>query len=354
MRHQRTAAFSYRTSGAVPEPMTNFSALPRDEDSPRQWQRTLRALKGTALALAVVSATGAVYEVIASRGDAIRYPAPGQLVDLGGYRLHILCLGQGSPTVILDAGLGGTSLDWSTVQRRLSTRTRVCAYDRAGMGWSDPGPVPRSPFRMANELRRLLINAGEHGPYVLVAHSLSGKSARFFASANPGEVAGLVLADTRSERIDVSTTPTEAEAFATALKRQAVLLSITRRLGLVRLFGHFLADRPDLPPGAAGTMLLLQTQPKSLDATTEEGLARSADDEALSDASLGAIPLVVIAAGESNDRIPGWSAAQQALAALSTKGTLIVAEGSSHSVQDDQPEVVIDAVLSILGGAAGN
>jgi pimeloyl-ACP methyl ester carboxylesterase len=308
-----------------------------------------RALIGGALTVAVLSAAGAGYETIAGSGDAERYPMPGQLVDIGGHRLHLSCLGEGSPTVILDAGLGGTSRDWVLVQARLSAQTRVCAYDRAGMGRGEAGPGPRSPARFADELHRLLTNAGIPGPYVLVVHSLSGKSARLFAAAHPEDVAGMVLVDTRSEQIDAATPAAEAEAFTAALKRQAVLLSLARKLGLVRLMGSRTVGEPTLPPDVATELALLQTQPESLPAPNDEGLARATDDAALAGISLGQIPLVVIAAGDSMAGIPGWVEAQADLAALSAEGRLVVGEGSSHLVQIEQPEVVIDAVLSVLG-----
>jgi pimeloyl-ACP methyl ester carboxylesterase len=308
----------------------------------------LRALRSTSLILGMLSAAGAGYEAIAGLQDAARHPAPGQLVDVGGHRLQITCVGRGSPVVILDAGLGGTSRDWVLVQAQLSTRTRVCAYDRAGMGWSDAGPRPRSPARLAEELHVLLAKAEVPAPYLIVAHSLSGKSARLFAASHPDAVAGMVLIDTRSERIDAVTTPTETRAFSAALKRQAILLSLARRLGLARLLWPSFAPQPDLPPGTIAKMALLQTQPKSLRAATEEGLERSANDRGLSGASLGAIPLVVIAAGDSMAGIPGWGEAQAGLAALSSRGRLVVAEESSHLVQIDRPEIVIEAVQSVL------
>ncbi|HEY9014914.1 MAG TPA: alpha/beta hydrolase, partial [Gemmatimonadales bacterium] len=151
----------------------------------RRIGRTLAALVGL---LVVLGLMGAGYEALAAAGDARRYPAPGQLVDVGGYRLHIQCVGTGSPTVVLDAGLSGSSLDWSLVQPELGRTTRVCAYDRAGMGWSDPGAQPRTPRQIADELHTLLTNAGIAGPYVLVGHSLAGKNVRLFALAHPEEV----------------------------------------------------------------------------------------------------------------------------------------------------------------------
>lgn len=326
---------------------SNVSVAPRA----RQKRGSLRALKGSALAVAVFCAAGAGYEEIAGVSDAQRYPLPGQLVDVGGHRLHISCMGEGSPTIILDAGLGGSSRDWVLVQTPLSAHTRVCVYDRAGMGWSDAGPEPRSPARIADELHRLLTKAGIPGPYFFVAHSLAGKSARLFAAAHPRDVAGMVLVDTRSEEIDAATPEADTEAFTAALRRQALLLSIVRKLGLVRVIGSIVALKPTLPPGVAGELALLQTQGKSLRATTEEGLARSVDDAALTGRSLGELPLVVIAAGDSNAGIPGWAEAQQGLATLTARGRLVVAEGSSHLVPVERPEIVIEAVLSVLGKA---
>ena len=198
--------------------------------------RTLAALVGLLVILGLV---GASYEVIAAAGDARRYPAPGQLVDVGGYRLHIQCVGAGSPTVVLDAGLSGSSLDWSLVQSELGSTTRVCAYDRAGMGWSDTGPQPRTPRQIADELHTLLTNAGIAEPYVLVGHSLAGKNVRLFTIMHPDQVAGMVLIDARSEYVDANTSPAEEQAFQRANAAQAFLYRVTRRS----------LAYSDLPPG---------------------------------------------------------------------------------------------------------
>ena len=159
--------------------------------------RSRRVLRGFARGIAVtlalmvgLASVGASYEAIAAGGDAKAYPPPGRLVDVGGYRLHIQCAGTGSPAVVLDAGLGGTSLDWNLVQKEMGLTTQVCAYDRAGMGWSETGPLPRTPDQIARELHTLLTNAGIPGPYVLVGHSVGGKNVRMFALQYPDEVAG--------------------------------------------------------------------------------------------------------------------------------------------------------------------
>src|ERR1043165_9432869 len=207
----------------------------------RAWRIGRRVLSWTGRGLAalfvlivVLALAGASYEAIAAAGDARRYPPPGQLVDVGGYRLHIQCVGSGNPTVVLDAGLSGSSLDWSLVQPELGRTTRVCAYDRAGMGWSDPGPQPRTPRRIADELHTLLTNAGIAGPYVLVGHSLGGKNVRLFALSHPDQVAAMVLVDARGEYVDANTSPAEEQAFQGANVAQAFLFRVTRSVGLVR------------------------------------------------------------------------------------------------------------------------
>ena len=118
-----------------------------------------------------------------------------EMVVVGGHRLHIDCVGQGSPTVILESGLGTMSVDWANVQPEVAKTTRVCAYDRAGTGWSEPGPEPRDPQQIARELHTLLGNAGIDGPYVLVGQSFGGLYVRMYAAQYPKEVEGMVLVD---------------------------------------------------------------------------------------------------------------------------------------------------------------
>jgi hypothetical protein len=144
------------------------------------------------LALAVI---GAVYQAVATEIDQRAYPPPGEMVDIGGHRLHIDCVGQGSPTVILESGLGNMSADWANVQPEVAKTTRVCTYDRAGTGWSEPGPEPRDPQQIARELHTLLGNARIDGPYVLVGQSFGGLFVRMYAARFPQEVEGMVLVD---------------------------------------------------------------------------------------------------------------------------------------------------------------
>lgn len=315
---------------------------------PRVLRTLIRAAGGTVALIAVTAAMGATYEAIASASDVSTYPPAGRLVDVGGYRMHIDCVGDGSPTVVMDPGLGGSSLDWNLVQAELAATTRVCAYDRAGMGWSDASPLPRTPANIADELHTLLANASVPGPYVLVGHSLAGKNVRMFAAAHPDEVVGMVLVDARSELIDTLTPKAEADAFGAALGLQGTLYSLARRLGVVRALGASLAGEPLLAPAVAAQMVLLQTQTAAIDETTREGLARAADDAALAHSTLGSMPLVVIAAEASMAEIPNWSTAQHRMAALSTRGSLVVAEHSGHAVQLEHPSIVLEAIDEVV------
>lgn len=149
--------------------------------------------------LVVLSLAGAYYESAAEAADLKAYPPPGRMIDVGGHRLHIHCMGTGSLTVVIDAGWGGWSASWSSwVQPDAAKTTRECTYDRAGMGWSEPGPLPRTAESVARELHILRQRAGVAGPYVLVGHSMGGLTMRTFAHAYPADVAGVVLVDSMS------------------------------------------------------------------------------------------------------------------------------------------------------------
>jgi pimeloyl-ACP methyl ester carboxylesterase len=325
-------------------------------------RRLHRVLRRIALGFGIVITVfvglilaGASYEAIASGGDTKAYPPPGQLVDVGGYRLHIQCMGSGSPTVVLDAGLGGTSLDWNLVQGDLSRTTRVCAYDRAGLGWSDAGPQPRTPDHIARELYTLLNNAGIEGPYVLVGHSLAGKNIRMFALQHPELVAGMVLVDARSEYVDEQTSPAEAQGFQEMMAAQENLKGLLRRVGLVRLFGASFWSTPGMPEKISTEMALLSTTQQSRDTVIAEAQGRAVDDAQLKAApSLGDRPLIVLAAEQNMKALPEWPEAQKRQAALSTKGVLIVAKGSGHYIQLEQPGLVIDALQQVVTQVRGH
>ena len=162
----------------------------------RHWLRWVGYTAGGLLSLIVVLAgVGLVYEQIEeSRDRRLNHP-PGVMVDVGGYRMHLYCIGQGSPTVVLESGLGDYWLAWYRVQPQIGQFAYVCAYDRAGLGWSDPSLRPRNSRFMAEELHTLLHKARVPGPYVLAGHSLGGYNVRMYASLYPTDVVGMLLVD---------------------------------------------------------------------------------------------------------------------------------------------------------------
>ena len=164
----------------------------------------------------------------------MRYPAPGRMVDIGGFRLHLNCSGSGAPAVVLDAALGGSSISWSLVQPVISTRPRVCSYDRAGLGWSDAGPMPRTAGRVADERHRLLAAAQIPPPYLLVGHSYGGFVMRIFATRYRSDVAGLILVDPAHPEDWVNPAPKELVKIERGVKlcQQGAAAA---RFGLARL-----------------------------------------------------------------------------------------------------------------------
>ena len=188
----------------------------------RNIRRIGKALLGLVGALLALAVAGAIYQAIATELAERAYPPPGEMVDVGGYSLHINCVGQGSPTVVLDAGSGAMSAHWVRVQREVSGTTRVCAYDRAGMGWSEMGPDPRDARQITGELHTLLSKAGIEGPYVLVGHSFGGMYMQTYAARYPDEVAGVALVDSSTDPDQFSQRPEARDSYEPQKQRSAV------------------------------------------------------------------------------------------------------------------------------------
>ena len=180
-----------------------------------------------------------VYQALGTRKDARVYPPPGRLVGLGSHRLHLLESGRGSPTIVLEAGLMSTVLSWSELQRELAGSFRVVSYDRAGLGWSDIGPMPRTADRIVDELHTLLERAAIPPPYVLVGHSFGGLTMPLFAARFPDEVAGVVLVDpvAPAEWNPPSENDLRLTRIGAKVCRRAALLA---RFGLIRFVAFLL------------------------------------------------------------------------------------------------------------------
>lgn len=265
------------------------------------------------LALAPV---GAVAGNIAVAHDLAMYPAAGKLYEVNGHRLHIDCRGPdatGSPTVVLSNSLGGTSADWARVMDAISPTTRICAYDRAGQGWSEEAASPRDGIQSAAELHTLLGRAGEHGPYVLAGYSTGGTYAMNYAARYPGEVAGMVLLDSSSPEQF-----TRMPAFPSQyqmMRRTYGPLSTLSRTGI----GSLLPGVSPLPATDAARVDAVTSAPRSFRNRHDEvATISTVFRQAQALTTLGNRPLVVLTASETAEGTKGWTGAQDALAALST------------------------------------
>jgi pimeloyl-ACP methyl ester carboxylesterase len=287
-------------------------------------------------ALLVLMLVGAIYERWAAAADVKAYPPPGQLVDVGGYRLHINCTGSGSPTVVIVAGAGDWSTTWAgVVQPEVAKMTRVCTYDRGGLGWSEAAPPPHDAAQFARELHTLLQNANVPGPYVMVGHSLGGFIVRVFAHDYASEVPGVVLIDSMNPK---QVTPSLSRNLARVYSLEALLT----RFGIARLIVKLPALSSDIPPSEAA-YFPLYIRPQSLLASANEfkGLPASAA-EAAAVTSFDDRPLIVLTA-RLNDS-PGWPAWQTELLQLSSNSQHLFAENSGHNLQLDEPEAAVAAI----------
>ena len=193
---------------------------------------------------------GFLYQEIAMYLDWKQFPPPGEMVDVGGYKLHLFCLGSGSPTVVLEAGLGDNWLSWGLVQEKIAGFTHVCAYDRAGLGWSESSRGSLTTPQVAESLHTLLINAGVPGPYILVGHSLGGITIRSFAHQYPENVVGMVLVDSPHEN-QLLLFPKEVMEYElqnlAGLTKTLTLCRLIAPIGVTRLLGlteGFAQDKP--------------------------------------------------------------------------------------------------------------
>jgi pimeloyl-ACP methyl ester carboxylesterase len=300
----------------------------------RRWiRRIFMGLCGSILALAFA---GVTYQLLANRRDRAATPPPGRLVDIGGYRLHLWCTGDGAPAVILDAGLGGTSAGWGFVQPEVARFTRVCSYDRAGMGYSDPGPSPRTARRIADELAELLARSGITGPVVLVGESIAGFNVRVFASDHPERAAGLVLVDASHED-DAHEVP--------GMARFVPLLST---VGVFRLLGVSFGQRVEsLAPSVQRYAQATRFRAAGYQAAAGEiiHIGKTVSEVRNTRRKL-TIPVLVVTGARGADE--NWRRLQQDQASLSERGCLITAQQSGHVVAIDQPQVVVDAVRTVV------
>lgn len=328
----------------------------------RLWRWSKVLFKGLVGLLVSSLLTGLIYQVIATKLDDSKYPAPGQLIDVGGHRLHLNCTGAGITPVILDSGLGEGAMEWELVQPEVAKFARVCSYDRAGLGWSDAGPNPRTSQQIDKELRALLKNAGIAGPYVLVGHSIGGIHLQLYASQFPEEVAGLVLVDsTHASQWERKEMPKIPSALP-------LLFKVLAPLGVPRLLNKALASsQANLSSEMVAKKSAVYCRTRHLNAAADELSAVSASVRQVHDApmQLGNKPLIVLTRGKK-DSMPGlsrveadrvevvWNELQNDLATRSQNSKHLIAEHSGHMIPLQQPALVVEAIRQMLIAAQQN
>ena len=299
---------------------------------------------------------------------------PGRLIDVGGFNLHVDCSGEGRPTVIFDAALGGSSVGWSLVQPKVAEFARACAYDRAGLGWSEAGPMPRTAGRMADELRALLDRADIEPPYVMVGHSFGTIVARLFAARHRKEVVGLVLVDPafpedwftpnaderRRMRRGVRLCRYGAGAARLGLAGLVTKLAGGGPEGLATAAARFVSRRSfareptellspidKLPVDARARLTWMWTQPRFFRALGSQidSICTSAQELMSAGELLGDLPLAVVSATKPH---PHHVMMQERLVAASSRGRRIVAVESGHWVPLEDPPTVVAAVRDVV------
>jgi pimeloyl-ACP methyl ester carboxylesterase len=329
-----------------------------------------RGAIGLLIFMAVVMVSGAIYQAAASAYDLKKYPPVGELYNVDNYRLHLYCIGEGSPTVILEAGSGLPALTWYLVQKVVGGFTHVCSYDRAGYGWSELASDPLSPAQVATDLHKLLEIAQVPGPYILVGHSAGGYYVRAYTNQYPSEVVGMVLVDAAYEKQDLLYPP----EYIRIMNNSAAMLPLCQIMapfGGMRVTKILNALLPAnlLPADVEGAFLstIHRTSYCKSMANETEAVASFRSHPDLPN-SLGDLPLIVVSAGLTADeeyaQMGGAKSGisrdvyakvyeankemQLEMAGLSTQGQHVVATESGHMIHYNQPELVIDAIQKIV------
>lgn len=311
--------------------------------SPKRMRRLLLPVA----AVLVAASLGATYQNVASVGEA-----PGHLYEVDGRFLHLDCHGEGEPTTLLFNGLGGTSASWAWITTGLERTGRVCAYDRAGQGWSEAADEPQDARSAARDLHAVLAEAGEEGPYVLVGHSTGGPYALTYAATYAAEVAGMVLLDSASpHQFDLPTYPLQYAVMRRALALEPTLW----RLGV----GHLLSALApaSLPEPAASQYDALSASPAyARNMRDEIAIAPEVFTQARTLTTLGSLPLAVLTASGTAEGTNGWTEAQDELAGLSSNHLHRVVETSHEGLLAEEPAAAeaARAIAEVVAAVRGD
>jgi len=296
------------------------------------------------LVVLLLAAFGGAYETIRETQDEAAYPKSGRSIDVGGRTLHISCTGSGTPTVVLEPGLGepgAMMAGW--IQPGVAETTRVCVYDRAGKGWSEQAEGPRDGLAIAADLHALLSAAGVPGPYVLVGHSSGGVYVQVYAARYPDEVAGMVLLD--SQPPDAFASLPGYPGVYEALRKATALFPSLARIGVMRLIYSF--SVVDLPPEArAEERAIWSTASHNRSLRDEVAGLKAALTQAQDLTTLGEKPLIVLTAAKGAET--GWLPLQDEMAGLSTNSVHRVLQAATHPSLTEDEDVAAMSVRAIL------
>jgi pimeloyl-ACP methyl ester carboxylesterase len=314
--------------------------------------QTVGVVAGGLLASAGI---GALWQQIATRRDHRRFPPPGELVDVDGHRLHLNVAGErtATPTIVLEAGMASMSANWAWVQDELAEDGRVVSYDRAGLGWSDPGTGRMDAATSASELHTALAAAGIGPPYVLAGHSYGGLVVRMFADRYPDEVVGLVLVDASHPDQWVSIPASRGGRTVAMGNRVTAVLA---RLGLLRLFRAERSFIDGLPAREYAEMRAYLARPQGWSAGAAGLLAwdRESRDQVNAARDLGDLPLVVLSVTEQDRYAEVLTRLQADLVSLSSNSAHLTVAGATHYTlvsKQNFAEVVSDAIRAVVSAA---
>jgi pimeloyl-ACP methyl ester carboxylesterase len=293
---------------------------------------------------------GRIYQVVSERADLERYPVPGQLVAVDDRMMHINCIGQGSPTVIFELGVGSASAAWSEVHERVALFTKTCAYDRAGLGYSEPTGEPLRASDVADRLQELLHAARIEDDLLLVGWSAGGVYIREFYGRNPERVAAMLFVDSSHEQQAGRMPRTSGNGSDPALKVARYLAPF----GLIRISG-ILDGRIERGAGSAelkSRLKAIYNQSHILNTVWRESEAFDLDiDASESPAPVGDLPLIVLTRGVSDgsqEETDAWNQLQRELTQLSTNGKQVIASESGHHIYADQPDLVVESIEELV------
>src|SRR5215217_8204034 len=310
------------------------------------------------IALLALASIGGGYQTLGEAADAEAYPMPGQLIDVDGHRLHLRCTGAGAPTVVLEPGAGGMSSSLGWIVPAVARNTRVCVYDRAGRGWSEPADTAQDGAQIVTDLHRLLQRGHVPGPYVLAGHSFGGLYVLTFAARYPDQVAGMVLVDSTAPASAAAANPGTPSpghgGSSNGMRRVSALVSTAARLGLGRLYAQ--SDFGSLPPRSRDEVRASVATASMLRSTIDEYVQATASTEQA--AALGDFadkPLIVLTAGSGHDA--AWSAAQNRLATLSTNSVHRTIDSVTHEAliaNEDGAATTTQAILDVVASVRNN